>query len=587
MSRTSRSNRRLGFAAAGVGAVAALTALIVVAVATAATHSTAATRAAATAAAHKCLVMTGSGDPAFVKNFNPFTATGLPSGQFVKGAIYEGLVISPEGGKPAVPWLARSWKWSNGNKTLTLSLAKGVKWSDGKALTSYDVVYSLTAGKQNKVMDILGYTRPDTNVASVKTKGTYGVVINLKTPDSQFIASTLNGVIVIPRHIWSKVKDPSTWTNPNPVGSGPFTNITRFTTQDYVFSKNLHYWQAGKPLIPCLEYVQAASNDAALALIQSGQVDWSHNFVPNVEQAYEAKDKAHFHSFYATTAYPVSLVFDDTQYPYSLVAFRKALSQAIDRNTVSKLGEYGYAPPADAIGLNGLFPQWVTDPGVKAQAKALATYNPTAAKKTLTDAGFTYNGSKLIDPKGNPVSLNIHVISGWSDWVASNQIITKDLQGIGIDSSVKLEPDWNSWYPNASSTKNPTLLWQNGSQGSPYGFFNANLSNNSYVPSGQDGTTTGNWEHFKSDAATTLLNQWKTTLVPAKQHAIATSLEKLWLQQFPIVPLFIGPRWSTYSTKYFHCFASPKNFFGDPIFTTYPDNSLSFTKICPGGKAGV
>ncbi|HEY5295766.1 MAG TPA: ABC transporter substrate-binding protein, partial [Gaiellaceae bacterium] len=588
MSRTSRSNRRLGFAAAGVGAAAALTALIVVAIATAAsTHSTAATRAATTAAAHTCLVMTGSGDPAFVKNFNPFTATGLPSGQFVKGAIYEGLVISPEGGKPAVPWLARSWKWSNGNKTLTLNLAKGVKWSDGKALTSYDVVYSLTAGKQNKVMDILGYTRPDTNVASVKTKGTYGVTINLKTPDSQFIASTLNGVIVIPRHIWSKVKDPSTWTDPNPVGSGPFTNITRFTTQDYVFSKNLHYWQAGKPLIPCLEYVQAASNDAALALIQSGQVDWSHNFVPNVEQAYEAKDKAHFHAFYATTAYPVSLIFDDTQYPYSLVAFRKALSQAIDRNTVSKLGEYGYAPPADAIGLNGLFPQWVTDAGVKAQAKALATFNPTAAKKTLTDAGFTYNGSKLIDPKGNAVSLNIHVISGWSDWVASNQIITKDLQGIGIDSNVKLEPDWNSWYPNASATKNPTLLWQNGSQGSPYGFFNANLSNNSYVPSGQDGTTTGNWEHFKSDAATTLLNQWKTTLDSKKQHAIATSLEKLWLQQFPIVPLFIGPRWSTYSTKYFHCFASPKNFFGDPIFTTYPDNSLSFTKICPGGKAGA
>src|SRR5665213_2573668 len=109
MSRTSRSTRRLGFAAAGVGAAAALTALIVVAIATAAsTHSTAATRAATTAAAHSCLVMTGSGDPAFVKNFNPFTATGLPSGAFVKGAIYEPLVISPEGGKPPVPWLAQS-----------------------------------------------------------------------------------------------------------------------------------------------------------------------------------------------------------------------------------------------------------------------------------------------------------------------------------------------------------------------------------------------------------------------------------------------------------------------------------------------
>jgi peptide/nickel transport system substrate-binding protein len=590
MSRSSRTNRRLGFAAAGIGAVAAVTALVVVSIAPAAPTShgaVAAPRAVARSAAHTCLVMTGSGDPAFVKNFNPFTATGLPSGQFVKGAIYEGLVVSPEGGKPAVPWLARSWKWSNGNKTLTLNIAKGVKWSDGKPLTSYDVVYSLTAGKQSKTMDLLGYTRPDTNVASVRARGTYAVVINLKTPDSQFIASTLNGVIVLPRHIWSHVKDAATWTNPNPVGSGPFTQITRFTTQDYVFGKNPHYWQSGKPLIPCLEYVQAASNDAALALIQSGQVDWSHNFVPNVEKAYEAKDKAHFHAFYATTAYPVSLVFDDTVYPYSLVAFRKALSMAIDRNTVSKLGEYGYAPPTDAIGLNGLFPQWVTDAGVKSQSKALATYNPTAAKKLLTDNGFTYKGSKLTDPHGDAVSLSPHVISGWSDWVASNQIITKNLQAIGIDSNVKLEPDWNSWYPNASSTKNPTLLWQAGSQGSPYGFFNANLSNNSFIAPGQDGTTTGNWEHFKSDQATTLLNQWKVTLDASKQHAIATQLEKLWLQQFPIVPLFIGPRWSTYSTRYFHCFASPKNFFGDPIFTTFPDNVLSFTKICPGGKAGA
>ena len=135
-------------------------------------------------------------------------------------------------------------------------------------------------------MDILGITRPETNVASVKSKGAHAVVINLKTPDSQFIAATLNGVLVIPQHIWSKVKDPATFTNPTPVGSGPFTRITRFTTQDYVLSKNRRYWQASKPLINCLEYVQASSNDAALALIQSGQVDWTHNFVPNVDKAY-------------------------------------------------------------------------------------------------------------------------------------------------------------------------------------------------------------------------------------------------------------------------------------------------------------
>ena len=97
----------------------------------------------------------------------------------------------------------------------------------------------------------------------------------------------------------------------------------------------------------------------------------------------------------------------------------------------------------------------------------MATYNPTAAKKMLTDNGFTYKGGDLIDPKGNKVKLDIHVISGWSDWVASNQIITKNFRDIGIDSQVQLEPSWGDWFPNAFSTKNPTLLWQVASRGSP------------------------------------------------------------------------------------------------------------------------
>jgi peptide/nickel transport system substrate-binding protein len=588
MSRQFRASRRSRLLLGAGGAALVVAVAVAGAAAVAPARSAGTPLALSNSQAHKCLVMAGSGDPAFVKNFNPYTATGLPSGTVVKGAIYEGLIVTPAGGLKPVPWLARSWKWSNGNKTLTLNLATNAKWSDGTPLTSADVVYSLKGGNgaQAKVMDILGSTRPDSNIASITAKGKYAVVITLKTVDSQFLSTTLNGAFIVPEHIWAKVKDPATFTNPHPVGSGPFDQIARFTSQDYVFGKNPHYWQAGKPLIPCLEYVQASSNDAALALIQSGQVDWTHNFVANVEKAYEAKDPAHYHAFYATTAYPQSLVFDDTQYPYSLVAFRKALSQAIDRNSISKLGEYGYAPATSALGIEFLFPQWVTDPSVKAQAKALATYNPAAAKKTLTDAGFTYKGNQLLDPKGNPVSLDIHVISGWSDWVASDQIIAKNLQAIGISSKEVLEPDWNSWYPNAASTKNPTLLWQVGGQGSPYGFFNANLSNNAFVASGLDATNTGNWEHFKSDQGTALLQQWKQSLDPAKQHAAATALEKLFLQQLPIVPLFVGPRWSTYSTKYFHCFDSPQDHFGDPIFTTFPDNLLSFTRICPGGKDG-
>jgi peptide/nickel transport system substrate-binding protein len=581
MGRDVRFNRRR----AGMAAIAGLAAFV----ALVATASAPASHfgAGSIQAGHKCLVMTGSGDPAFTKNFNPYTALGLPSGAMVRGAFYEPLIISTvAGGGHTYPWLAQSWKWSNGNKRLTLNLVRNAKWSDGQKLTSADVAYSLTAGKQDKSMDMVGYASPDTNIVSVGVSGPYKVIINLKTIDSQFIAANLNAQFVVPKHIWSKVTDPATFTNDTPVGSGPFNSVARFTAQDYVFNRNPHYWKAGSPKVPCLEYTQASSNDAALLAIQSGQVDMTHNFVPDAKHAYSDKDPAHYHYFYATTAYPHSLMFDDTQYPFSIVAFRKALSLAINRNDVSKLGEYGYAPPTDALGINYLFPAW--DKGaVHASAQAAATYNPTAAKKLLTDNGFTYKGSTLIDPKGNPVNLDIHVISGWSDWVASNQIITKNLQAIGINSKVALEPDWNSWYPNASATKNPTLLWQTASLASPYSFFLNNLSQLKFTPSGQDATNTGNWAHFSDAKATALLNQWKSTLDPAKQQKLFAQVAAIFLQQQPIIPLFVGPLWSTYSTKYFHCFSSPKNFYGNPIFSSAPDNILSFTRICPGGKAGA
>ena len=83
--------------------------------------------AGAVTAGHKCLVMTGSGDPAFVKDFNPYTATSLPSGAFVRGAFYEPLIIATvAGGGHLYPWLAQSWKWSHGNRTLPLNLAKNM-----------------------------------------------------------------------------------------------------------------------------------------------------------------------------------------------------------------------------------------------------------------------------------------------------------------------------------------------------------------------------------------------------------------------------------------------------------------------------
>src|SRR5437588_11593552 len=97
------------------------------------------------------------------------------------------------------------------------------------------------------------------------------------------------------------------------------------------------------------------------------------------------------------------------------------MSMAIDRAKVVKQAEYGYAPVADALGMNKAYPTW-EDPKLKAQIKKLSTYNPPAAIQLLEANGFKMQGNTLIDPHGDAVTFDMHVIAGWTDWVLQLQI---------------------------------------------------------------------------------------------------------------------------------------------------------------------
>lgn len=62
--------------------------------------------------------------------------------------------------KPNViyPWLAKSWKWSDGDKALTFELRHGVRWTDGKPFTSADAVFSFKLIKDNAALNSQGIT---------------------------------------------------------------------------------------------------------------------------------------------------------------------------------------------------------------------------------------------------------------------------------------------------------------------------------------------------------------------------------------------------------------------------------------------
>ena len=273
-------------------------ALVVAAVATAAFAASGGH--SRTAADHKCPIATGSGDAAFVKNFNPFNNG--TSRDFTWGGIYENLLVTTAfGGGNSYNMLAKSLTYSKDGKTLNITIVPNAKWSNGKPVTAVDVAYSLSIGKQDKAADRIGLTDASSNIKSISVTGARSVAVKFNAVDSTFVGSKLPNAPIVPKAIWSKVTNIMDFTNPNPVGSGPFNRITRFNGQDYVLGKNPNYYKAGLPKIPCIERIAAASNDAALLQIVNGEADWTHNFVPNVESAYQAKDPAHYHNAYLTT----------------------------------------------------------------------------------------------------------------------------------------------------------------------------------------------------------------------------------------------------------------------------------------------
>ena len=79
--------------------------------------------------------MESSPESTITQSFNPFVPTGAPWGMGATGLIYEPLIQFNLAAPPKYyPWLATSYAWSNGGKTITFAIRQGVKWNDGTAV---------------------------------------------------------------------------------------------------------------------------------------------------------------------------------------------------------------------------------------------------------------------------------------------------------------------------------------------------------------------------------------------------------------------------------------------------------------------
>jgi peptide/nickel transport system substrate-binding protein len=404
----------------------------------------------------------------FVDNFNPFS----PEQQDpTRGMLYEPLYFfDTADAARKTPWLATSYAFSNAGKTLTFDLRKGVEWSDGTPFTSADVAFTVNLIRSSTALNAYGLP-----ITSAAAEGAYKVVLDFSKPVYSDIDYIAGQTYMLPEHIWKNVKDPATFLNQDPVGTGGY-EVSKVTAEVMDLTANPHYYMPGLPKFKTIEFLSFKGNTSSDLAIEDGQVDWAGNYIPEIKKNYLAKS-----SEYKLSDIPLGtgfLVTNDKTGPTASVAVRKAISDAIDRTTISDEVYQDYASPTNPEAL--LTPNFssVIEPSLKG---ATLTYSVADAKKTLEPAGYKMGSNGVFDsPSGKPLDLSVQVIDGYTDYVQSLQLIVPELQQAGIDLSVDAESS-AQFVSNQDTGNFQMLIEPIGYTPGPYVCYNE-LLNGSNVP---------------------------------------------------------------------------------------------------------
>jgi peptide/nickel transport system substrate-binding protein len=488
--------------------------------------------------------------------FNPFNS----DVNFLSaGTVYEQLTfVNGLKSGQTTDWLASSYKWSNANKTLTFTIRKGVKWTDGKPLTAADVLFTFNLIKKFPALDL----NASWAVLKSVTQNGNQIVFQFKTAAVPYFYYIADQTPIVPQHIWSTIANPVTYKDPHPIGSGPF-KMGSCSPQVIKYTKNSDYWQKGKPTIETIYYPAFTSNDPANQQLASGKAQWGSQFIPNIEKFYVSKSSDHHYWFPPTVN--VSVFINNKDPILKDVAVRKAMAYAIDRQKVSEVGEYGYEPASNQTGIvTPTFAGWLD----QALAKQVS-YNPQKAISILTAAGYKKKGDQFYTPDGKPLSFTMINIGGYSDWVASAQIVQEDLKKIGI----KVTPEnLSSTTYDADNYAGKFQLSYNGNlSGGPAPYYELRqlLYSKNSAPIGKNAST--NWERYENPAVDQLIDSYAATADPTKQHEIVRKLEKVMVDDIPVIPVTEGVDWYQYNTKDHSGWVTQQNPYAQPSAYVYPD----------------
>jgi peptide/nickel transport system substrate-binding protein len=504
----------------------------------------------------------------FTNGFTPFSGSALYGSQ---GMIYETLLFFNRMNGDVKPWLAQSYAFSSDSKTLTFHLRTDVKWSDGQAFTADDVVFTLNLLKQYPAADLNSIWQ---YIQQVQNSDNSTVVVTLKQPYTPVLWYLAGQTYIVSKHEYANVGDPTKFADVNPIGTGPFM-LKSFSPQLIDLKKNPTYWQPGKPAVNEIRYPSFNSNTSAELLLQRGDVDWTGLFTPNIQQTYVSKDPAHNHYWFPSRNI-VMLYLNTAKAPFNQLAVRQAISSAIDRDKIYKIAESNYEPVSSPTGLVLPANQSNLD---SAYANTSFSLDTSKSAQLLSSAGFTKGSDGIYaDKSGKKLSFSINVVTGWTDWVTADQIISTNLKAIGIDARVN-SISFNSYFSALQmGTFDMAISWTNPGP-TPFFLYDSLLNSTNSAAIGKQANS--NWERWMDPNTDKMLAQYATTTDSSLQQQALNGLQQIMVEQLPSIPLVYGATWYEYSTRNFTGWPNANNAYASPAAFDFPDAAVVALNLTP------
>jgi len=513
------------------------------------------------------------GLPNYYQNWNPLSPaehTGSGIGYFYEPLVrvnrYKGFV--PE------PWLAEKWEVNAAYTELTFHLRKDVKWSDGEAFDADDVVYTLSVPQRYAKSKLV---LPDYGIKKVTKVDAHTVKVIMKEPNFGHIVN-LGVTNMLPEHIFTK-QNLEKWTNPKPVTTGPW-RLETFSPQQVKLSHRTDYWGGRFPYVKECRWAVFGNEDSGKALVKQGKIDMATMSWPDAKTTLVQQAKGNMYQVFPTGG-GEALLYNCAKAPFSDAAVRRAVTAALDFAKVMSLYEIGL----ELANVTGMAESvWSTKIAPEFKGKKVGQ-DLAAAKKDLTDAGWTVKNGKLVKG-GKSYSVTLKTVAEYTNWATWSDGIRDQLKtGLGLEIGVLKVPNDQLAQQEAKGDFDIVMDFAGGGSllSAFYSSGTAGLNKSDIVPIGK--TATANVMRYSNDEVSAALDKMAVSLDEAEITQLCYTVQRAVVKDRPFVTYdaagnFVemsGKKWKGLPTS-----ASLPDFV--PVPYGNPDTTLLFKALSPSGN---